>query len=48
MGKRVFKYNSELFNHEITFNYDKKPDKFQGKVYQPEKLEEINRMLLTV
>ena len=45
MGKKVFKYKSELINHEITFTYDKKLDKFQGKVYNPEKLEEINRML---
>lgn len=45
MEEKVFKYKSELFNHEITFIYDKKLDKFQGKVYYPENLEEINRML---
>lgn len=45
MEKKVFKYKSDLFNHEITFTYDKKLDKFIGKVHCPEKLEEANRLL---
>jgi hypothetical protein len=45
--KKVFKYKSRLFGKEVvlTFTHNPELDKLKGKVWAPEKLEEVNKML---
>lgn len=43
--KKVYKYKSELFKQEMTFTVDENLNKFKGKVLDPKKLEEMNKLL---
>lgn len=45
MKQKVTKYQSDLFQHEVTLTVDANLNKLKGKILAPKKLEAANKTL---
>ncbi len=45
MKENVIKYQSDLFNQEVTLTVDENLNKLKGKILAPKKLEAANKAL---